>query len=70
MLKRKRLLGGIFSILLSAAISIPAFGAVYKQTDERYPEGEFMIIFESEGNGAYALVVDVDDWILVELFVF
>lgn len=64
MLKRRRLLGGIFSILLSAAISIPAFGAVYRRTDERYPQGEFMIIFDSEGNGSYALGVDGKDWIL------
>lgn len=68
MLKRRRLLGGIFSILLSAAISIPAFGAVYKRTNERYPDGQFMIIFESEGNGAYALGVDEDEWILRPLY--
>lgn len=68
MLRRRKLLGGIFSILLSAAISIPAFGAVYKRTDERYPKGQFMIIFESEGNGAYALGVDDGDWILRPLY--
>lgn len=67
-MKRGRILIGILTMILSAAFSLPVFGAVYRRTKERYPEGEFMIIFESEGNGSYALGVDDGEWVLRPLY--
>lgn len=66
--KQRNLLAGLFTMFLSLLIATPAFAAVYRQTDERYPTGEFMIIFESEKNGSYALGVDGNQWILRPLY--
>lgn len=67
-MKRKKTVALLMAALLSMILSVPAFAAVYKKTDERYPQGEFMVILESRGNGAYALGVDGADWILKPLY--
>ncbi len=63
-MKRKRILISMLTLLLSACFALPAFGAVYRRTKERYPKGDFMIIFESKGNGTYALGIDQGKWVL------
>lgn len=67
-MKRRKASTLILAVLLSLVLSVPAYAAVYKRTDERYPQGEFMIILESKGNGAYALGVDGAEWILKPLY--
>lgn len=67
-MKRGKILTGFFTMVLSAALSVPAFGAVYRQSKDRYPDEEFMIIFDSEGNGTYALGVKDGEWVLRSLY--
>lgn len=63
-MNRKRILISILTLLLSICFSCPAFAAVYRKSNERYPKGDFMIIFESEGNGSYALGIEDGEWVL------
>ncbi len=67
-MKLGKILTGIFAMVLSAALSIPAFGAVYRQSKDRYPDESFMIIFDSEGNGSYALGVKDGTWVLRSIY--
>lgn len=67
-MKRGKILTGIFTMVLSAALSIPAFGAVYRQSKDRYPDESFMIIFDSEGNGSYALGIKDGEWVLRSIY--
>lgn len=67
-MKQRKTVTFILTVLLAAVLSVPAFGAVYQRTDERYPQGEFMIVLESKGNGAYALGVDGAEWIVKPLY--
>lgn len=67
-MKQEKILTGFFALLLSMILSVPAFGAVYRQSKERYPQSPFMIIFESEGNGSYVLGIKNGTWILRSLY--
>lgn len=67
-MKHGKIVIGFFSMILSVLLSVPAFGAVYRQSNERYPDESFMIIFSSEGNGHYALGVKDGAWVLRSLY--
>ena len=53
----KRMITGIAAVVMAGVITMPAFGAVYKKTEERYPQGNCMIVLDTPGNGSYALGV-------------
>lgn len=64
MMRRNIWAAGMAAVLLSVVMATPVFGAVYKKTDERYPQGDFMILLDSPGNGSYALGVQEKQWVL------
>lgn len=66
----KRILSYIVvTMVLTLCFSVSSFGAIaiYQKVEERYPQGEFMIIINSPGYGFYALGIEGNQWILRQL---